>query len=112
MTDSLNFPWALVGKEVCATLRRFTIQIFGLYVEKHDLSKYFKFQDNRINSLEVMAFLYLKSKRKKPTFFFSIFCLNLPPIKIFKVFLKKVMIQDFGSRQIKEFPIDCTQLFF
>ena len=49
-----------LGKEVCTILRWFTIQIFGLYVEKHDVSKYFKFQYNRINSLEVMAFFILK----------------------------------------------------
>ena len=49
-----------VGKEVCSTLQRFTIKIFGLYVEKHDVSSYFKFQDNRINSLEVTAFQILK----------------------------------------------------
>ena len=27
-----------LGKEVCSTLRRFTIKIFGSYVEKHDVS--------------------------------------------------------------------------
>ena len=32
--------------------------------------------------------------------------------KIFKVFLKKVKLQDFGSRRIKQFPIKWTPLFF
>ena len=28
-----------------------------------------------------------------------------------KIFFKKVKLQDFGSRRIKQFPIDCTPLF-
>ena len=32
--------------------------------------------------------------------------------KIFKSLKKKVKLQDFGSRRIKQFPIDCTPLFF
>ena len=32
--------------------------------------------------------------------------------KIFKVFLKKVKLQDFGSRRIKQFSVKWTPLFF
>ena len=34
----LGFAYPRLGKEVCSTLRRFTIKIFGSYVEKHDVS--------------------------------------------------------------------------
>ena len=51
---------AWLGKEVRPFLQRFTIEIFSSYVENQDVSKYFKFQDNRINSLEVTAFFILK----------------------------------------------------
>ena len=83
--------------------------ISGLNVEKHDVSLYSKFQGNRINILEITAVFIYDEKNEKPTVFFSILSLNLPPIQISN-FWKKSIFQGIGSRQIKSFPIDCTPL--
>ena len=92
-----------------ATTRQFTIIISGSNVEKHDVSLYSKFQGNRINILEITAVFIYDEKKEKPTVFFSILSLNLPPIQISN-FWKKSIFQGIGSRQIKSFPIDCTPL--
>ena len=99
----------MLGKEVHATTRQFTIIISGSNVEKHDVSLYSKFQGNRINILEITAVFIYDEKKEKPTVFFSILSLNLPPIQISN-FWKKSIFQGIGSRQIKSFPIDCTPL--
>ena len=98
-----------VGKEVHVTTRQFTIMISGSNVEKHDVSLCLKFQGNRFNILEITAVFIYDKKNEKPTVFFSILSLNLPPIKISN-FWKKSIFQGIGSRQIKSFPIDCTPL--
>ena len=79
--NNLRFT-ALLGKEVHATTRQFTIIISGSNVEKHDVSLYSKFQGNRINILEITAVFIYDEKKEKPTVFFSILSLNLPPIQI------------------------------
>ena len=78
----------MIGKEVHATSRQFTIMIFGSDAEKHDVSKYSKFQGNRINILEITAVFMYDKKKEKPTVFFPVFKQNLPPIQI-SCFLRK-----------------------
>ena len=80
--DNADHILPLVGKEVHVTTRQFTIRISGSNVEKHDVSLYIKFQGNRINILEITAVFIYDKKNEKPTVFFSILSLNLPPIKI------------------------------
>ena len=90
--------YPLLGKEVHATTRQFTIIISGSNVEKHDVSLYSKFQGNRINILEITAVFIYDEKNEKPTVFFSILSPNLPPIQI-SIFEKKVFsrVLDLGK---------------
>ena len=78
----------MLGKEVHATTRQFTIMISGSNVEKHDVSLYLKFQGNCINILEITAVFIYDKKKEKSTVFFSILSPNLPPIQI-SIFEKK-----------------------
>ena len=72
----------------------------------------FKFQGSSSNTLEVMSIClnHIGWKNSGRIVRLSLKIWPAMNLNRVQVFWKKVWLQDFGSRRIKQFPIDCTPL--